>query len=58
MMPYRLIPLIFALKKFHFFGTVEPSAPIGPMLNPPKIENFRWYLINLISKVPKFPKTV
>ena len=55
MMPYRLIPLISALKDFHFFVT---SAPFGLALNPPKIGNFRWYLINLISRVPKVPKTV
>ena len=58
MMPYRLIPLISALKKFHFFVTVGPSASFGLALNPPKIENFRWYLINLIFRFPKVPKTV
>ena len=58
MIPYRLIPLIYALKEFHSFVTVGPSAPFGPALNPPKIGNFRWYLINLISTVPKVPKTV
>ena len=58
MMPYRLILLIEALKEFHFFVTIGPSALFGPALNPSKIGNFRWYLINLISRVPKVPKTV
>ena len=30
MMPYRLIPLISALKEFYFLVTVGPSAPFGP----------------------------
>ena len=38
MIPYGLILLISALKEFHFFVTVGPSAPFGPALNPPKIE--------------------
>ena len=58
MMPYRLIPSISALEEFLFFVTVGPSASFGPALNPPKIDNFRWYLINLISRVPKVSKTV
>ena len=58
MKPYGLIPLISALKEFHFFVTVGPSAPFGPALNPPKIENFRWYLNDLISRVSKVPKTI
>ena len=58
MMPYRLIPLTSALEEFHFFVTVGPSAPFGTALNPPKIENFRWYLIDLVSRAPKVPKTV
>ena len=58
MMPYRWIPFISALEQFHFFVTVGPSAPFSPALNPPKIDNFRWHLINLISRVPKVFKTV
>ena len=58
MMPYRLVPLISALEEFHFFVTVGPSAPFRPTLNPPKIKNFRWYLIDLMSTVPKVSKTV
>ena len=58
MMSYRLIPFISALEEFCFFVTVGPSAPFSPALNPPKIDNFRWYLINLISRVPKLPKIV
>ena len=58
MMLYQLIPLISALEEFYFFVTVGSSAPFGPALDPPKIENFRWYLIDLISRVPKVPKTV
>ena len=58
MMPYRLIPLKSALEEFHFFVQLDPSAPFGPAINPPKIENFRWYLIDLISRVPKVSKTV
>ena len=58
MMLYRLIPLISALEELHFFVTVGPSAPFGPALNPPRIENFWWYLIDLISRVPKVLKTV
>ena len=53
MMPYRLIPLISVLEEFRFFVTVGPSAPFGPTLNPSKVDNFRWYLINLVSRVPK-----
>ena len=53
MMPYQLIPLISALKEFYFFMAIGSSAPFDP----PKIENFRWYLIDLISRVPKVPKT-
>ena len=56
MMPYQLIPLISALK--NVFMTVGPSAFFGPELNPPKIGNFRWYLINLIFRVPKVSKTL
>ena len=58
MIPYRLIPLISALEEFQFFVTIGPSAPFGPALNPSKIKNFRWYLIGLISTVPKVSKTV
>ena len=58
MMPYRLIPLTSALEEFHFFVTVGPSAPFGPAINLTKIQNFRWYLIDLISRVPKVPQTV
>ena len=58
MMPYRLIPLISALEEFHFFVTVGRSAPFDPALNTPKIENFKWYLIDFISRVPKASKTV
>ena len=59
MMPYRLIPLISALEEFHFFFlTAEPSSPFGPALNPHKIKNFGWYLIDLVSAVPKDSKTV
>ena len=58
MMPYRLIPLISALEEFHFFVIVAPSAPFGPALNTPKTENFKWYLIDFISRVPKVSKTV
>ena len=58
MMPYLLIPLISALKEFHLSGTVGPSVSFVPALNPPKIWNFRWYLINLISRVTKVSKTV
>ena len=58
MMPYRLIPMIFAFKEFHFFVAARPSAPFGPALNAPKIENFRWYLIDLIFRALKVPKTV
>ena len=57
MMPYRLIPLISALEEFHFFVTVGPSALFGSALNPPKTENFRSYMIDLISRVPKVSKT-
>ena len=57
MMPYRLIPLISALEEFHFFVTVGPSTSFSPTLNPPKINNFRWYPINLISRAPKVSKT-
>ena len=56
LMPYRLI--LSALEEFRFFVTVGPSAPFGPTLNSPKIDNFRSYLINLISRVPKVSKTV
>ena len=31
MMPYRLIPLISALKEFKFFVAVGPSIPFGPV---------------------------
>ena len=58
MMPYRFIPLISALEEFHFFVTVGPSASFGPALNPNKIENFKWYLIDLIFRAPRVPKTV
>ena len=58
MTPYRLIPLISALEEFHFFVTVGPSAPFDLELNTPKIENFKWYLIDFISRVPKVSKTV
>ena len=58
MMPYQMIPLISALEEFHFFVAVGPSAHFGPALNPPKIENFRWYLIDLIFTVPEVSKTV
>ena len=58
MMPYRLIPFISALEEFRFFVTVGPSVPFGPALNPPKIDSFRWCLINMISRVPKVFKTV
>ena len=58
MMPYRLIPLISALEEFHFFVTVGRSAPFDPALNTPKIENFKWYLIDFISRVTKASKTV
>ena len=58
MMPYRLIPLISTLEEFHFFVTVGPSAPFGPVVNTPKIENFKWYLIDFISRFPKVSKTV
>ena len=58
MIPYRLIPLISALKEFRFFVTVGPSAHFGPALNLSKIDNIRWYLINLISRVPKVSKAV
>ena len=56
MMPYRLIPLASALEEFHFFVISRPSAPFRPAPNPPKIGNFRWYLIDLISRAPKVPK--
>ena len=52
----RLIPLISALEEFYFFVTVESSAPFGPALVPPKIENFRCYLIDFISRAPRVPK--
>ena len=58
MMLYPLIPLISALEEFHFFVTVGTIVPFGPALNPPKIDNFRWYLIDLISRVPEVPRTV
>ena len=58
MMPYRLMPLISALEEIRFFVNVGPSAPFGSALNPPKMENFRWNLISLISRVPKVCKTV
>ena len=57
-MPYRLIPLISALEEFPSFVNVGPSALFGPALNSPKIDSFRWYLINLLSRVPKVSKTV
>ena len=41
-----------------FFLTVGPSSAFGPALNPHKIKNFRWYLIDLVSAVPKVSKTV
>ena len=56
MMPYGLISLIYTLEEFSFFVAVWLSAPFGPALNPPKINNFRWHLINLISRVPKVSK--
>ena len=56
MISYRLIPLTSAMEEFHFFVTVGPSAAFGPAINPTKIENFRWYLIDLISRAPKVPK--
>ena len=58
MMPYQLIPFISALEEFRFFVTVGPSLPFDPALIPHKIDNFRWYLINLLSRVPKVSKTV
>ena len=58
MMTYRLIPSTSTLEEFHFFVTVGPSAPFGQAINPTKIQNFRWYLIDLISRVPKVPQTV
>ena len=58
MMPYRLIPLISTLEEFHFLVTVGPSVPFGPVLNTLKIENFKWYLIDFISRVSKVSKTV
>ena len=58
MIPYRLMPLISALEEIRFFVNVGPSAPFGSTLNPPKMENFRWNLISLISRVPKICKTV
>ena len=53
-----MIPLISALEEYDCFVAVEPSASFGPALIPPKIENFRCYLIDLISRVPKVPKTL
>ena len=53
-----LILFISALEELRLFVTVGPSTPFGRTLNPPKINNFRWYLINLISRVPKVSKTV
>ena len=50
--------MISALKEFHFFVTIGPSAHSGPALNPLKIENFGWYLIGLTFTVPKVSKTV
>ena len=50
--------MISALEEFRFFVIVGYCAPFGPALNPPKIDNFRCYLINLISRVPKVSKTV
>ena len=58
MMPYRLISLISAFEEFHFFVTVGPGALFGLALNKLKIENFKWHLIDFISKVPKVSKTV
>ena len=58
MMPYRLIPLISALEEFHFLVTVGPSVPFGPALNTLKTENFKRYLTDFISRVPKVSKTV
>ena len=48
----------FCIERISFFVTVGLSTPFGPALNPPKTENFRWYLIDLISRVSKFPKTI
>ena len=55
---YDAIPLIFSMKAFRFCVPIRASDPFVPALTPPKIENFRWYLTDLISRVPKVPKTV
>ena len=50
MMPYRLIPLISALKEFKFFVAVGPSVPFGPVQIHPKLRI--WFLGPLKSPKP------